>query len=314
MKHCCLINQIGDVKTINKKITYTIILEELEPYTLACNLFMFAYDVIVCFRKFIFQLAACIRVKTKLLCIILKIENTAYIITLSHMRIDFYAVFIINLIQLFRNHKAEDKGNQNKYNTSRVCYKIEDSGCKENRNSLHSHIQKLKEAVYCGFRLRNAEYKVVVIGRVVIAVKVNFRSLIEHLFLKGPVKARLILKLPAVDKKAVRNNLQNVKRKNQANVKKCLSKRLVEFCTAQYITDSQYMLQKDYSLIAEGVVEVINHIKGAGLKTELPEVNLIFKNCAFWLLFFCLCSFCFFVFHFLTHAQIPSFCFDLSAR
>ena len=42
------------------------------------------------------------------------------------------------------------------------------------------------------------------------------------------------------------------------------------------------MLKKDYPLITESIIKVINHIKRTGFKTELPEKNLIFEDCAAW--------------------------------
>ena len=76
----------------------------------------------------------------------------------------------------------------------------------------------------------------------------------------------------------------------------------MKFGTFKYITDSKNMFKKNYSLIAEGIIEMINHIKRTGFEAKLPEKDLIFKNSA--AIFF----------HFVFHAQIPSFCFDLSAR
>jgi len=38
------------------------------------------------------------------------------------------------------------------------------------------------------------------------------------------------------------------------------------------------MLKKDHSLVAEGVVEVINHKAGAGFETKLPEKDLVFPD------------------------------------
>ena len=50
----------------------------------------------------------------------------------------------------------------------------------------------------------------------------------------------------------------------------------MKLCTFQNIADSKNVLQKDYTLIAEAVIKVINHIPRAGLKTKFPEKNLIF--------------------------------------
>ena len=61
------------------------------------------------------------------------------------------------------------------------------------------------------------------------------------------------------------------------------------------------MLQKNNSLVAEGVVEVVDHIPWSSLKAKLPEENLIFENCRSRL--FPVIFFFVYIFHF---AQIPS--------
>ena len=70
------------------------------------------------------------------------------------------------------------------------------------------------------------------------------------------------------------------------------------------------MLQEYHSLIAEGIVEMINHKERTSLKAELPEENLIFPDRAGGLF----SGVAVFAAHVIFHAQIPSFCLDLSAR
>ena len=109
MKHCCFVNKISYIKSVNQKVTYKVVFYKTKPCTDSRNLFMLCDDVFICFFKFLFKFCTCIRVKSEFLCKILKIENTANIVALTHMRIYLCAVFVINFVEFFRNNKAHDE-------------------------------------------------------------------------------------------------------------------------------------------------------------------------------------------------------------
>ena len=101
MEYGCLVNEVGDVKSVNQKVSNSVVLEELKPHAFCSNLFVLSYNIIISLCKFFFELGSGIRMKAKLLCKILEIENTAYIVSFSHVWIYSKAVFKINLVQLF---------------------------------------------------------------------------------------------------------------------------------------------------------------------------------------------------------------------
>ena len=59
------------------------------------------------------------------------------------MRINFGAVFVIYLVEFFRNYKAHYKGNKNKNNSDWVQSKVENTGCKKHCDCLHAHVEHI---------------------------------------------------------------------------------------------------------------------------------------------------------------------------
>ena len=78
-----------------------------------------------------------------------------------------------------------------------------------------------------------------------------------------------------MDEITVRYYLQHIYDQYNPYEQQRFPERFLIFRAMQYIAYAKYMLKKDYPLIAEPVIQEIDHITWAGLKAEFPEKQLV---------------------------------------
>ena len=278
LKNRRLIDKVRDIQTVHNEIGSQVIPRETEKRALHAGLLLHLVNRIVRLGKFFFEPVADRRMQPKLLRVIVQVEDTAHIVPFPLERIDLKAHLVIQLIQYFGHEEPDHERGKYENNAHRVGHQVKHARREQNRERLHNAVAHRKEPVNRTLRLRNRQHEIVVVLRVVVAGQIKLCRLLEHLLFKRFIKLRFRPERPAVDEEPVRNNLQHVHRQDDSDDEKRFPERLLKLRAAKHIADAEHVLQEDDPLIAERVVEEINHIARARLKTQFPEENLIFPN------------------------------------
>ena len=269
-EYCRLKDKIDNIQPIQNKISRQILLRKHKAHTFSRHLFVNLLHLIVRFFKFFLQHISHIRVKTKFFRIIIEIEQTADIISLALIRIDFHAHLIIYFIEYFRQKEIEYKRDGDKQDSNHIRHQIKHARSNYYRKALHYGIEQFQKAVYRTFRFGYRQHKLIIVLRIVIARQIQFRRFLVHFLFQRLIKFRAGTEIHGIDKITIRQKLRDINEQDNPNDKKCFPKRLAIFGTVQDILNTYRMFQKDNHLLAKSVKQKIQHIPRRYAKTKLP--------------------------------------------
>ena len=213
--------------------------------------------------------------ESELFRIIVKIEHTTDVIALTLDRVDLQAYLVVELVEYLRHHEAQHERHEHEQHARRVRHEEEHARREEDGEPLHKRCERHEEPVDAALRFRHGKHEIVVVCRVVVARKINLRRLLVHLVLERGVELRPALKAPAVDKVPVRDDLDHVYDQHDADEQKRLPERLPVLRALEDVPDAEYVLDEHDHLVPEPVVQVVDHVTGARLKTQLPKEEMI---------------------------------------